>query len=680
MSGAVAQVANLYPYLVAEEGHRDHQAEEALFLTFNVDLGYLEVRLLGALRASGARVTVLADAGVWAPDVRAVNLAGLEYHVGLADQATAFHPKLTVLVGPQRVLAAVGSGNLTTGGWQYNRELLTVFTGDREGVPMAVRDIRNALNALEGTVRTDGVTARAVQRTVALLDDLLNVAPPIDTGHRVHASWVAPLIDQLPAGDVAELCLTAAFHDPDASAVRRLIARMRPRRVRVAVQPGWTHVDAAALDSVLADHAATTGATVELLRDPESIGTQHARYRHGKLIEWVTLEGDRRAMTGSPNLTSVAFLRRAGLGGNFELAVTGPVPDTLFPGGEPVDALSVPVLVGERDTTATEGGPPNVQVLSAVTKDDTLTIHLNRPADSDVPIEGAARQDHPDVWSTVGLVPAGVRTATFAVVSPPGSRVRAVMPDGNPTAAMFVTGERKVLTRTIPTAQRSRLHRANVNDLFGEDLGLLELLQTELAAFALDATTAHTPMVARATSGGSDDGESHHGAEPIQPWLWLQDRATERLGSDIASWLLAVPKAGPGDSGAVPWADIITDEQAAGLDSDEAAADVDETLTAIDHTDANAEVIDHSGDPERTRRARRRACVKWAANAVLDSPFRQLGTLGVTLRFWSTGNWDVDDPEPFTLVRNLLAALVTADLPAEIAQRAASLAAIGLTM
>ena len=100
MSTTVVQAANLFPYLVAEEQHNDHQAEEALFLTFNVDLGYFEARLLGLLRATGARVTVIADASMWSPDTRAVKHAGRIYQLGLVDQPTAFHPKLMVVVGP----------------------------------------------------------------------------------------------------------------------------------------------------------------------------------------------------------------------------------------------------------------------------------------------------------------------------------------------------------------------------------------------------------------------------------------------------------------------------------------------------------------------------------------------------------------------------------------------------
>lgn len=292
--------------LAAEEAVRDHQATEALFLTYNADLGFLEARLLGLCQATGARVTVLADSGVWAPDARAVRHVGRGYHVGLAATRGAFHPKMLVLTGPKRVLVAIGSGNLTMGGWQYNAELLTVFTGDRTGVPETVADVARMLASLPASLRLDPWTLGAVSRTVDQLDDLLGSAPRIATGHTVAASWDGALIDRLPRGPVAELLLHAPFHDPRSRAVEQLLQRLAPRRLRIALQPGWTEVDPQALQSVLERYAADRSATVEVVKDMERSADGRARYRHGKLIEWVTTEGRRFALTGSPNLSVCA--------------------------------------------------------------------------------------------------------------------------------------------------------------------------------------------------------------------------------------------------------------------------------------------------------------------------------------------------------------------------------------
>lgn len=680
MSATVTRSTNLYPFLVAEEQHGDHQAEEALFLTFNVDLGFFEARLLGLVKATGARITVVADANVWAPDIRAIKHAGRSYHLGLVDEPTAFHPKLMVLVGPTRAIAAVGSGNLTMGGWQYNRELLTVFSGDRDGMPTAFGDVRDALSALGVSGAIDAVTLKGVERTVRRLDTLLASAPPVDTGHRVHASWAGPLIEHLPAEPVADLFLSAAFHDPNANAARSLLARMQPERVSVAVQPGWTHVDASALDRVLSGYSTRTGARVSLLRDPESLGARRARYRHGKLIEWITADGRRHAMTGSPNLSTVALLRRGGAGGNWELAVTGPVCGTLFPGGQPLDSGDVPVLLGAEDTDQRELAAAPVRVLFALVKDDLLTVQLSRSCETAVTVEIARRDDHPDDWAVLGAVPAGASAAKFDAALPAGSRVRAITAESGPTAPMFVTDELRVLLRAIPEKRASRVQTSSSGDLFGDDLELLNLLQSDLTAYALDTSNARLPTAVRDERGERADVERQRTADPTEPWLWLQEDTVRQYGPGIASWLLALPRLTTADSSAVPWNDIVTDEQAVGLDANEASSDVDEALSAGEVEANTTNLIDHVTDAERIRTARRR----WAARATPAAPglslLSRLLILRVTLGFWTAGNWSESDPEPFTLTHSLLRALSIDNEPPELVERAASLAAIALTV
>src|SRR5690606_17116649 len=141
-------------------------------------------------------------------------------------------------------------------------------------------------------------------------------------------------LDNLPTGPVEERNLLAAFQDPQATATPHLLDKMQPRRVRVSRQLGRTRDDAGALSILLDTYAASTGAQVPQLREPSSPGTGDVRYRHGKLIEWVTSEGKRLALTGSPNLSSAALPKHAGQGGNYELALLSPVNESLFPGGE----------------------------------------------------------------------------------------------------------------------------------------------------------------------------------------------------------------------------------------------------------------------------------------------------------------------------------------------------------
>jgi len=66
-------------FLIAEERQGNGQAREALFCSCNVDLGYFEQAVLSAAEATGARVTVVADARASDPDPRAAPGAGTRY-------------------------------------------------------------------------------------------------------------------------------------------------------------------------------------------------------------------------------------------------------------------------------------------------------------------------------------------------------------------------------------------------------------------------------------------------------------------------------------------------------------------------------------------------------------------------------------------------------------------------
>ena len=78
-STPVAQAPSILGHLLQAAARPERQFREALFLTFNIDVGFFETRLLGACRAAGAAVTVVADAYVYALDPRSARAAGQTY-------------------------------------------------------------------------------------------------------------------------------------------------------------------------------------------------------------------------------------------------------------------------------------------------------------------------------------------------------------------------------------------------------------------------------------------------------------------------------------------------------------------------------------------------------------------------------------------------------------------------
>ena len=242
--------------MFAEDRHGDRQAREALFCTFNADLGYFERTVLGVTQSTGARVTVVGDGRISDPDPRAARNAGTRYVHGLAvtGSGAAFHPKVTVIAGPERAVVAVGSGNLSPGGWHLNQETWTIATAGRERCPAIVPQ-SGRVAAHAGPVCVIAPQAvKGIGRTATLLERLAATAAVVETGHRIVHTGTAPIIDQLPAGDVDHLLLYAPFHDEKGAAVRQLIERLRPSRVTLAVQSdGRTVIQPDALRLVIAD-------------------------------------------------------------------------------------------------------------------------------------------------------------------------------------------------------------------------------------------------------------------------------------------------------------------------------------------------------------------------------------------------------------------------------------------
>lgn len=440
------------------------------------------------------------DARVSAPDPRAARNAGTRYVHGLALpwSGKAFHPKVTVLAGPERALVGVGSGNLSPGGWHLNHETWTFATADQERCPVLVTEVAAWLRTLDEVCAVAPQAALGIDRTARWLERLAGGAQVVATGHYLVHTSTAALIDQLPDGLVQHLLLYAPFHDEHAAAVRKLVERLRPRRVTLAVQAGQTVIQPDALRTVIDD-----------LRVPFAVVTDTSeRYRHGKLIEAVGADGGRWTLTGSPNLSASALLRSARAGGNIEVGIVARPDVSLFPSPTELTTLdrvpAVRIAGGTADRALTR-----VTLLSAVRVEGGLELVFARPAPESLLVEASTAADF-DLWATIGTVP-------FAAVShllpdadlPGGSRVRCTGADGAPTSVVFVTDPALVQIRP---GEHSGRGRANS----GDPVGLIsdpQLLQRWLTALnELDRSPDDVP--ARRAAPTAPGGNSDHGPHP----------------------------------------------------------------------------------------------------------------------------------------------------------------------
>lgn len=491
-----------------ESGRGDRAMREALFLTFNVDLGFFEERILGAVRSSGAAVTVIADGTVFNPDPRAVHSAGRTYTLGLAHHAGAFHPKLTVLAGAERALIGIGSGNLTIGGWHANDEVLTTIRASRtDGVPIIVREIVDFLRRLPEVITISDLAVDGITRTVTELDRLIAGSEPVETGHRLVHSLVAPILNQLPEADAEQLELTAPFHDEHGRALSALVDRYRPTTITVLAQPGRAVMQPKALQ-----HAAGIAHLrfTQLAAEP----AETTAYRHGKILTALNTDGRPMwSLTGSPNLTAAALLRSASdptRPGNCELGILAPSHGSLLP-APTVEVADVPALehLIPPSTAAADGANSMTTALSeARLTPDGLLVVLSRPANNDVHLQVSHYHAPPEQFTTLGTIPAGQDRTVFAGTFEPGTRIRAGL------SLIFVADPDQVQHRLRPATGGGANSNATRADLFSS---LAMALQWEKTL--TDLVLSHQQPTANRGTVAAKTGDQH---QPIS-WKTLED-------------------------------------------------------------------------------------------------------------------------------------------------------------
>ena len=667
VAAAQETIASPLTLLLEEEQHGDRQAEDILLLTYTSDLGFFEAFGLGAAQACGARVTVISDVRVSAPDPRAARRAGRTYLAAHAYCAGAFHPKLVLIAGPTRVTAAIGSGNATLAGWQANAELWTVLRGDAMSFPAAMRHLSEWLRGLPHLVRLSRGGAEAVNRGADHIDTVAaSAGSPAADDVRLVSTSDGPILDQLPSGPVDELCVTAPFHDPGAVALRALVDRMRPQKLRIAYQAELAQLDGAAIVA-LADEVDT-----ELRVDPET------RYRHGKLVEWAVGES-RTALTGSPNLSGAALLRGLADSGNCELGVISPVTNTLLPDGGTVH----PSAVADKRFAirSRSGGGP--LLLGATRVEDGLHVLFARPLPTGGHLDLSHAASPPETWERAGEVAAGDLETARTIAADGGSRVRLVTTndDGTPRYSniVFVVDPARVAHRPGITSKHTPTTRAD--DLF-DDPRLAERVFADLVA--LSDELPPPPPRAPAAAQPQSDTVTARTDDDLDGWERYLDECAGRVGHPLLRFALGLPALPGGEDAAfepllkVAWAEETVSDTEVGLDDD----NVDE-VAAEQETD-QGEVPTSLPDLSGAEATVRRRYQRWADRLVglsprLGAPGRMLVT---RLMLWTAaaGAWDRDDHHWVTLLSQSLQSLGQANLPPQAEPQVGSLTAVALSV
>jgi hypothetical protein len=672
---AVAGPLNVPALFHEMEASGDWDVEEALFLTFNADVAFLERGVLVLCQSMGARVTVIADAGMWRPDPIAMKGAGTQYLVGLASHSGAFHPKLTLLVGGDRVLALIGSGNLTMGGWQHNSELWNVLRAEDGQAPQALFDLAEWLELLPDSVRLASDHAAALNRVAARLRGTLERFTPIDDGAQLIANLDRSFLSQLPGGPVDELTLYAPFIDEHARAVRALVEHFPTPKLTLVVQPGLTVVEPQALASVLRGQ---TGLTI--------VADTSRRYRHAKLVEW--RRGPRRqVLTGSANLSAAAMLNTVSRGGNVELGILTNVDEPLWPepGLDPNHCVQmesitdIPALrIGTLDPQTTGLAVP--QLLSAVLVGNELKIELAYPVPFTVEVEYTNNPLNGS-WNSLGTMVAGHQTASF-----PADQLG----DNALLRLNWAGDDETILARgpAVPASVPERLRmrpsagRAaggprikSRDDLLGVDLRYLDAFASQLTKIHEDVTALKTPTTrSSGTSTASGAERKPEYEEEPAAWLWELEQTAQHLhGPVFSGFALGLPT--PVQS--TGWENFDSSETG-DLDADAAVYGDDQIAPPSDNPEP-VEPLVHVADPDRIKKARRDRVRAFATMTGRLSTVSYLGLARLALCFYCAGDWKEHDPEPIRLVTSFLTKALDQAHSSGMGDEAKALAAVALT-
>jgi hypothetical protein len=645
---APPQVLSILELLDALEKESKRAWSDALLLTFNFEASFFEGRVLGRLRALGARVAVLADARVWDPDPISLGNAGRAYLLSPVLAAGAFHPKLVLLVGEDASLALIGSGNVSVGGWVLNAELWNQFEARDGRAPTVLFQLALWLRQLSQTgLRMSDPARQRLGDVATSLQRVLDDCQPTDDGTQLVSNLVEPISEALPSAPAADLLIGAPF--VDGHAVRKVVDRIAPATITWLVQEQLTSAD---LGKVRAELAG--GPPLEIRAERLS-DASHFRYRHGKFIEWRT-PGGWVSLTGSPNLTTQALYRSAEHGGNVELGVLREADRSIWP--DPgVVAKTVHPLEPTEDIALAVHRPPSRRessvgptIVSAIRDGDALLVDLADSARRGCQIQGCDSPLHGG-WQTLGSIPTGTHTGRLPFPGKPVRIVRATYGAlTEPGASTPVTDAEAIQQFPMRSGHESGAWRAKEDVMKEGPWNFLRALgrQVELINGEIRRTRAGRPTQAphgtNRTPGIAQDSDDTRTA-----WLWEEwdTVCAQRHGSGFRRFARGLPRISPG------WPDVPP------LEIFDDGGDVTPDPVAAPNPPR-----EDAAEPEPKARwelqaKERNQCIeqlrRYAKLAEpIPSPDFYLAVGQVTLYLYTQEAWFDDDAEPIDLLRHFI--------------------------
>lgn len=244
--------------LKAISGQRD--LTNVIALTFNIDLLFVEHVFLRSLRECGhPTLTIFADAEEIGRTFESQRrwLAGIGHRYRVVPVAMApgyrFHPKATLLSGPENCELLVGSGNLTFGGVRQNDEIWTSFSSTEDGTG-AIAEFKGMLEACLSRANIPRGAQREVEEAYEASTHSWATSLDEPSGLIWRMGEGPTLVEQMMriAGlrSVDRIVVCSPFFDGDGLALRHLSRAWPGARMELLVQPKHSTLSAAAISGM----------------------------------------------------------------------------------------------------------------------------------------------------------------------------------------------------------------------------------------------------------------------------------------------------------------------------------------------------------------------------------------------------------------------------------------------
>ncbi len=277
-------------------------ATSAIVLTHNIDFLFLQSIVWPRLRKCGyPKLTVFADAvcaqGSYRQHGHLLAGIGRDYRVVPVEMGAGrrFHAKAILFAGPSRAALAVGSGNLTHGGWSANQEIWTTCESGDDGLS-AISAFRNYVSTVLAFVHREESIAEEIEDVFVHGADSWTAELP-DPAGLLGAPDDRPLLDRMVdlAGDgVRRVTAYAPYYDAKGEALGELARRIAVP-IKVLLQRNHVGLSAPA--------AATLPGNVELT----GVDSNRSRFIHAKLFAFHRSETT-LLVSGSANLSKAALM------------------------------------------------------------------------------------------------------------------------------------------------------------------------------------------------------------------------------------------------------------------------------------------------------------------------------------------------------------------------------------